>query len=379
MRVEITVRSPIAESFRVAQVRGMFDLPAAEESAESFAAELPDLSQPWRIGAIVGPSGSGKSTLARAAYGERVYAGGRWPRDRAVIDGFPRELDDIRRVCGTLNAVGFSSPPAWLRPFHVLSEGEKFRCELARALLSGEGRVASGERLVVFDEFTSTVDRTVAKVASSALAKHLRRGDHSALRTPHSALRFIAVTCHYDVLPWLAPDWWLDLSTGETHWRSLRRPRLRLEVAAVDPARAWPLFRRHHYLSASHAAPARAWCAFLGGRPVAYTAWIYRGSPHHGPAWREHRTVVLPDFQGVGLGNRLSELAAGLVRGRGCRAYSTTSHPAMIRHRAASRRWKLCRHGQVLRRPQPDEAGSGARVTACFEYVGRGRAHAGLW
>jgi hypothetical protein len=41
------------------------------------------------------------------------------------------------------------------------------------------------------------VDREIAKVSAYAIAKAVRR----------TAKRFIAVTCHYDVLDWLKPDW----------------------------------------------------------------------------------------------------------------------------------------------------------------------------
>ena len=55
-----------------------------------------------------------------------------WPPDRAVIDGFgQRPIKDITHL---LTAVGFSSPPSWIKPYRVLSNGEQFRCDLARAL-----------------------------------------------------------------------------------------------------------------------------------------------------------------------------------------------------------------------------------------------------
>ena len=61
--------------------------------------------------------------------------------------------------------------------------------------------------LTVFDEFTSVVDRNVAKVCSAAIAKGIRRGSIPC--------RFVAVTCHYDVAAWLEPDWIVDMSTCE--------------------------------------------------------------------------------------------------------------------------------------------------------------------
>jgi ABC-type ATPase with predicted acetyltransferase domain len=77
-----------------------------------------------------------------------------------------------------------------LRPFRVLSNGEQFRVTIARAL-------AEQPELLVFDEFTSVVDRNVAKVASAAIAKAVRRRKQ----------KFIAVSCHHDIIEWLQPDW----------------------------------------------------------------------------------------------------------------------------------------------------------------------------
>lgn len=369
-RVAFELACPIRETYRVAQVRGMFDLPDARTSVTRFDVEVPTLADDWRIGAIVGPSGSGKTSVARQLWAEKIYTRREWPADASLLDGFPAGLD-IRELTALLNSVGFSSPPAWLRPYAALSNGEQFRCDLARAL--AEAETGRGVPLVVYDEFTSVVDRTVAQIGSAAVAKAVRR---SALT------RFVAVTCHYDVLPWLAPDWTLDMATGHLARGSLRRPAIELAIAPVHLS-AWALFRRHHYLSHSIAPTARAWCAYWGDRPVAFSAWIQRGAGGRGgqsrdprEAWREHRTVVLPDFQGVGIGNRLSEWCAALLRARGCRALSTTSHPAMIRYRAASAHWQVRRIGMTSPHPRPREAAKRARsnassrITAGCEYVG---------
>lgn len=245
--ISITLDCPIRDSFRVRQVAGMFDLPVESSCAETFTAEVPDASEPWDIGVIVGPSGSGKTTIARAAFGEAIYQPTPWPDDRATIDCFGDH--PIKRIVRVLTSVGFSSPPSWLKPYAVLSNGEKFRCELARAMLGkgtgtgteawcGKGTEArrhvgtKGEQEaglsalclrasvppclppLVFDEFTSVVDRTVARIGSAAIAKAIRGGSIS--------IRFVAVTCHYDVVRWLQPDWVLDMSGP-----SLKRGRVR--------------------------------------------------------------------------------------------------------------------------------------------------------
>jgi hypothetical protein len=133
--ITATVCCPVRDSFRVQQVAGMFGLSLGEMASERFEVDVPGADENWQIGMIVGPSGSGKSTIASRAFGDRVYAGATWPSRRSVVDAF----DDvaIHRMVELFTAVGFSSPPSWLKPYEVLSGGERFRCDLARALAAG--------------------------------------------------------------------------------------------------------------------------------------------------------------------------------------------------------------------------------------------------
>ena len=360
MHAVITVESPVVESPRVQQVRGLFDLAPEKTSRLRWEVSLPVEERPWNVGLVTGPSGCGKSTLARHFWPRECLQSATlaWPRDRALLDAFP-EAASIKDVTALLSAVGFSSPPAWLRPFAVLSTGQQFRVTLARLLAEA---LASREPLVVMDEYTSVVDRTVAQVGSAAAARTVRA----------HGLRFVAVTCHDDVIPWLQPDWVYQPAEGRLEWRSLRRrPDVRLEVVRCQ-ASAWPLFAAHHYLSGELARSAVCFLASWDGRPVAFSAWL----PFVGagpPTRREHRTVCLPDYQGIGVGNAVSALIASLWRGLGCRAVSTTTHPAMIRARLRSPLWRL-------RRPPGLAAGrerrmrglkhATTRLTAGFEYVG---------
>lgn len=111
--MEITVACPVRDSFRVAQVGGMFDLPVRERAVEKFRLDLPPgLDEEWTIGLIVGPSGSGKSTVARKLYGESLYMPGCWEADAAVIDQFGAL--GTKEIVRLLTAVGFSSPPGWV-------------------------------------------------------------------------------------------------------------------------------------------------------------------------------------------------------------------------------------------------------------------------
>lgn len=333
-RIDVTVSCPVYDSFRVRQVAGMFDVPVTERASERFQVDVADMGDDWKIGLIVGPSGSGKSTIAGKMFANRLYRRRRWPRDRAVIDCLgDRPIKQITRL---LTAVGFGSPPAWIKPYRVLSNGEQFRCDLARALAAASDCRAdrSGDRrpghVVVFDEFTSVVDRNVARFASAALAKGIRGGTIPC--------RFVAVTCHYDVTDWLQPDWVVDMATSQFSRRCVQRPRIEIEVFRAR-RRAWEMFARHHYLSGSLSTAARCFVATWEDVPVAFCASVSLIGRKN--RWRISRIVTLPDFQGVGIGTALLDAVAQLHRGEGHRVNVTASHPAMIAHWRKSPDWRV--------------------------------------
>lgn len=324
VRVEATVSCPIHDSFRVRQVGGMFDVPLENESSGTFEIELPDEDEDWQIGLIAGPSGSGKSTIARKAYGDALHTATSWPDDRAAIDGFPAH-HGIKEITHVLTAVGFGSPPAWIRPYAALSRGEQFRCDLAAALLT-DGP------LVAFDEFTSVVDRTVARFASAAVSKAIRCG--------RIEKRFVAVTCHYDIARWLEPDWTADMATRTLRRRRLRRPRIELAVFRCHHA-AWRLFSPHHYLSRSVNRAAHCYLVTWNDTPVAFCAVL--AVPGNKGCWRISRLVVLPDYQGLGIGRRIADTIARLYGEASRRMTIVTSHPAMIQSLKRSDHWKAIR------------------------------------
>jgi ABC-type phosphate/phosphonate transport system ATPase subunit len=356
MSIPIVVETPIIETPRVLQVRGLFDLPPEKTSRLEWQVDLPLHERPWHVGLIVGPSGCGKSTIARRLFAaaladERL---GDWPADRCVLDAFPEGMP-VKEIVQLLSAVGFSSPPAWLRPYHVLSTGQRFRCDLARLL-------AVCPELAVMDEYTSVVDRTVAQVGSAAVAKTVRQRSQ----------RFVAVTCHEDVEDWLQPDWTYQPATNLFVWRWLQpRPPIPLDVFRCR-RQAWAAFRPHHYLSQKLAPGAVCFLATWKDRPVAFSAWVNHMARRGGK--REHRTVTLPDYQGVGIGMALSNFCAALWKALGYRAVSTTTHPAFTAARRRSPDWRLTRapslaaharekHNRAFRH-------AATRLTAGFEYVG---------
>jgi GNAT superfamily N-acetyltransferase len=256
----------------------------------------------------------------------------------------------------------------------VLSGGERFRCDLARALAAGAQpntahdsqnaeRFGPGAPVVAFDEFTSVVDRNVAQIGSAAVAKQIRAG--------RAACRFVAVSCHYDVAEWLEPDWIIDMATRMPDRRCLRRPPIELEIFACG-RKAWPLFARYHYLSGQLGATAKCYLATWHDVPVAFCALLSQIGQRG--VRRISRIVTLPDYQGIGIGMAVAEAVAEVQRSEGLRVRVTASHPALVAHCRRSQRWRACRFMPTGSRPQPkivrNYRGSHGRAVVSFEYVG---------
>lgn len=181
------IRKTIAKkTFRSEAIIGKFDL-QNNVVEERFSGNI-DLSNDWQIGLIVGASGTGKTTIAKELFSESYVTNFNYISD-SVIDDMPKNCS-VEQITKMFNSVGFSSPPSWLKSYQVLSNGEKMRVDLAHSLLMNK-------EMVIFDEFTSVVDRNVAKIGSFAVQKAIRKTNK----------KFIAVGCHYDVEDWLMPDW----------------------------------------------------------------------------------------------------------------------------------------------------------------------------
>lgn len=353
----IHLKTKVERTARVLQLEGMFDLEPSKEAVTDIPLNFEDLNKKdWNIGLIVGPSGAGKSTVAKEMFGDILQRNEemKWSEERAVIDDFPSVMS-IRDITELLSSVGFSSPPAWLRPFKTLSNGEQFRVTMARIL-------SENKDIAVVDEFTSVIDRTVAQIGSYAIAKTVRARKQ----------KFVAVGCHYDIEEWLQPDWIYQPHIGQFTWGSVQpRPQVDLEIFQTN-YNAWSAFARHHYLDASLNRSAQIFVATIKDQPAALIAVL----PLVGKipnAKRISRIVVLPDYQGIGVGGKfMSALSAG-YKANGFRTYITTSHPAFIRSLNRSNQWLLNRAPSRSAQQnigQMKDSSSRGRITAGFMYAG---------
>ena len=352
------VESNIPSSFRVEKVKGQFDYDSSFVRKE-FDVDIPIEDIEWNIGLIVGASGSGKTTIAKNVFKDfELFNGFKWT-DRTVVDDFAEGLSAID-ITDSLNKVGFSSPPDWLKPFSVLSNGQKMRAELARLILESD-------KPIIYDEFTSVVDRQVAQIGSAAIQKYIRKENK----------QFIAVSCHYDIEEWLEPDWLYDANEKQFYRRSLRRPDIQVNIRKAEQSE-WDLFKEFHYLSSSHNKSAHKYIAEINGEPVAWCSVLPLPHAQLKNCKRIHRIVVKPDYQGIGLGGRFMSHICNRYKEMGFRVKLVTSAPSFIHGLRASKNWVMTRKPSRLQPAGPtsgfskdSNTTSTARLTASFEYVGK--------
>lgn len=323
MRIDVRNRCSDFDSYRAARVKSLFNA----ESGCNFdlSAELPIDDDQWALGVIVGPSGSGKTSMGAQVFGPGAMWAPSWPGDRPLVDAIAPG-GDFNEVTAALSAVGLGSVPAWLRPYPVLSNGERFRADLARV-------ICEAPPAVVIDEFSSVVDRQIAKFGALAFAKAWRR----------TGGRCVLLSCHYDVLDWLEPDWVFDTATGKfERGRGLwRRPPFDLEIFQTDGG-YWPLFEPHHYLKLPRMIAATYYVGVVDGELVSHLGVSTRPGLHEA---RACRLVVMPEWQGAGVGMRfLNGICEMWLRGdnRYGKKMPTlfhTSHPGLCAGLRRDPRW----------------------------------------
>lgn len=152
-----------------------------------------DMMRDWNVFLVCGKSGGGKSTILNQLGGATKIV---YDNDKAVISQFQGLSEE--GACDLLQSVGLSSVPTWLRRPRELSNGEKARLDVCKALYEA-GRTNS---VAIIDEFTSTVNRSVAKSMSFALQRYVRK----------KGVKVIIASCHYDIIEWLQPDYIFNLN-----------------------------------------------------------------------------------------------------------------------------------------------------------------------
>ena len=352
---DIIKETTAPKSFRVASIIGKFDL-QSEKITEQFKGEI-NLNTDWKIGLIVGKSGTGKTTIAKQLFPNSYITSYEYTKE-TILDDMPKECS-VDEITKAFNSVGFSSPPSWLKPYSVLSNGQKMRVDLARAILEEN-------KMFVFDEFTSVVDRNVAKIGSYAIQKAIRKTDK----------QFIAVGCHYDVEDWLMPDWVFNTDTmtfQSFEEQKKNRPEIKFNIYKAKDKSIWKMFAKHHYLSHSHNNAAHVYLATINDEIAGFLSVLHLPHPHVKNIKKVHRLVILPDYQGAGFGIKFLEEIGKIYKKEKYRYSIVTSAPSLINALKKSNEWNCNHFGRliaktgILHGKNNKNSNSKHRITASFE------------
>lgn len=217
MIIKVRNKTEDHNSYRSARVKSLFNAERGNEF--NLDANIDIDGMDWQIGLIVGPSGSGKTSIGRQLFGGGkvvdLYDG--WDKKAPIIDAI-LPGGDFDAVTAALANVGLGDVPSWLRPFHALSNGQQFRAGLARIITEAPDEV-------IVDEFTSVIDRQIAKIGALAFSKGWKR---------NKGKKIVLLACHYDIIEWLQPDWVFDTGTGELK---------KAANSSQDQASSWKLGR----------------------------------------------------------------------------------------------------------------------------------------
>lgn len=138
----------------------------------------------------------------------------------------------------------------------------------------------------------------------------------------------------------------------------------------------WNIFRKYHYLNHDINKNAKCFILTYNNRPIAFRAVISMPTSNGTAHLRGHRLVVLPDFQGLGIGTKFTEIVARIVTEKyNKKFFICTSNPAFIHSLKKNLKFKLISFGHKslkgvsLKSKNNKYKGSSSRVTASFQYI----------
>lgn len=355
---KIELKSKILNDKYTEYVYDSFDIQNREETIVTISMSLGEAKTfDWNIGVILGGSGSGKTTILKKLGEIKKIV---FDAEKPLISNF--DWLEPKEATLVLTSMGLSSVPTWLRPFHTLSNGEQYRAALAYLVSS-----AKEDEVILIDEYTSVVDRDVAKAMSFAVQKYIRRVNK----------RIILASCHYDILEWLMPDWICSPQKGgaleRCDYRRNGRPKIQLQVSRVENE-TWDFFKKHHYLTEE----VNKSCKFLlfewNDKPVGIVAIINQPRKGCSNGFAISRIVVMPDFQGMGLGVKLSEFSGGLIKNEGGLCFIKTVNPALGEYFNKSESWRsTAMNGKIRHKSSmssdPSAKNRLERASYCHEYI----------
>lgn len=327
---QVRLEHPVSKSFRAVMAANSLDIDAEKKSVHELRITA-DIDSKFNVGLIFGSSGSGKTTLAKKIFGEDCFKIS-LDQSKTIIDQFPESFsyDQCAKI---LSGVGLTSVPCWIRPVYTLSNGQKARAEAALAISSND--------LTVIDEWTSVVDRTVAKVMSHCVQKYARASDK----------KLILLSCHSDVIDWINPDWIIDCNKQEFIDRRSLRPderarseRLTFEIRSAEKS-SWKYFSKYHYLSDNlPGGKIEIFGLYHNGNQIGfqcfsnYMPWKDKTKPMQ---MHFNRVVIHPDYAGLGLGIKFINECSKIMKRKNYEILGKFSSKPVFNSMSKDKNWKL--------------------------------------
>jgi ABC-type lipoprotein export system ATPase subunit/GNAT superfamily N-acetyltransferase len=341
-----------------------FDIQNKNESNVTIDANLENLPETWNIGVVYGGSGTGKTTILKN-YFKKEMDKSYFDNSKSLISNF--DWLEPKEATFLLSAMGLSSVPTWLRPFNTLSNGEQYRANLAYIVGSSKEN-----EIILIDEYTSVVDRDVAKAMSNALQKYIRRTNK----------KIVLASCHFDIMEWLQPDWIYSPQKRRLETASLlRRPEIELSIFRCR-YETWNIFKHHHYMTQDLNKAAICYVILWNDKPIGFIAILPFPHGHIKNGFRISRIVVLSDFQGLGIGFKIIDYFASLYYKIGRTMYIKTSNVALFGAMEKNKNnWKLTNevkkeqlNSEWMLKQQTSDKGGMLKlrnaITKSFKYIG---------
>jgi len=329
-----------------------FDIQNKEETTVKIPINFSECKTfDWNIGVIYGGSGTGKTTLLKE-FGSLTTD--EFDEHKPLISNF--DWLEPKEATFLLSAMGLASVPTWLRPYSLLSNGEQYRASLAYKV----GKATEND-VILIDEFTSVVDRDVAKAMSNALGKYIRRNNK----------KIILASCHFDIMEWLLPDWTYSPLKGRLERASSlrQRPTIKLQIFRCR-YETWNIFKQHHYLTEGLNKASSCYVFLWNNKPIAFVAILPFPGVGDSKTRRISRVVVLPDFQGLGLGKEIVNYISALYWKEKHQMYIRTMNPALGISLDKDDNWSQT--SGHLKTPRKDTSGRKLieRPSYSFKYTG---------
>ena len=329
-QIEVILKSEVNKEFRCQVAANSLDIDVEKKSIHHLKIDNINIPDKWNIGLVYGNSGSGKTTMIKHLFGDKIFEV-KLDEDKPIINQLPEDMsyEDCAKM---LNGIGLNSVPCWIRPVKTLSNGQRARAEAVYLM-------TQSDEIIFIDEWTSVVDRTVAKAMSLCLYKYAKRNNK----------RLVLCSCHVDILEWLNPDWMIDcnkqkfiLPESEDFFFN-KREQLQFEIKEIERA-SWKYFSKYHYLNERlPGGKLYLYGLFHNGNQIGFQCFAnyvpYRKSEKlkkRKIIYHSNRTVIHPDYNGLGLGikliNKTSELLLKKINCRIMAKFSSTPvYKAMIK------------------------------------------------